>query len=110
MQSDIDLKMTARITATVPDYVMYGIKQLSIQQGREPSNMAAFLLEQAVIQGIANGLIPAEKGIPTKITADINLIAQRQKKDSAEVMAYLLSRAIAEGIGEEENTAERREY
>lgn len=53
--------MTARITATVPDYVADGIRQLSIKQGREPSNTAAFILEQTIIKAIDSDTIPSRE-------------------------------------------------
>lgn len=99
MKNDVDL-MTARITASVPDYVANGLKQLSIQQGRELSKVAAFILEQAVIEGIESGIIPAEKSMPPEITKAVNLIAQKRGKDSGEVMALLLGRALEEGLEE----------
>ena len=94
--------MTARITATVPDYVADGIRQLSIKQGREPSTTAAFILEQAIITAIESNVILSGKLISPELLANINLIAKKQGIDSAEVMSFLLSRAIAEGIGEED--------
>ena len=93
--------MTARITATVPDYVADGIKRLSIRQGQEPSNTAAFILEQAIIEAIKSNIIPSKELVSSELLADTNLIAKKQGVDSAEVMFFLLSRAIAEGIGEE---------
>ena len=93
--------MTARITATVPDYVADGIRQLSIKQGREPSTTAAFILEQAIIKAIESNIILSGKLFSSELLTDINLIAKKQGIDSAEVMSFLLSRAIAEGIGEE---------
>ena len=100
MKNSVDL-MTARITATVPNYVADGLKQLSIQQGRDLSKMAAFILEQAVIEKIEAGIIPSEKSMSPKLIQAINSIAQRKGRNSDEVMAFLLEKAIAEGLGEE---------
>lgn len=94
--------MTARITATVPDYVANGIKQLSIRQGREPSNTAAFILEQAVIKAIESNIIPSEELVSSQLLTDIDLIAKKQGVNSADVIFFLLSRAISQGIGRED--------
>jgi hypothetical protein len=101
MKSDVDPEMTARISATVPDYVASGLKQLAIQQGREPSSMAAFLIEQAVIKEIESGRIPSEKSLPPQIIEKIRPIAQKRGIDVVDAMSFLLSKAIEEGLGEE---------
>jgi hypothetical protein len=101
MKSDVDLEMTARISATVPDYVASGLKQLAMQQGREISSMAAFIIEQAIIREIESGRIPSEKSLPPEIIDSIRLIAQKQGVDVVDAMSFLLSKAIEEGLGEE---------
>jgi hypothetical protein len=106
MKSDVKPAMTARISATVPDYVANGIKQLAMQQGREPSSMAAFIIEQAVIKEIEVGKIPSEQSLQPEITNKIRLIAKKQGVDVIEAMSFLLNKAIEEELGEEISSAQ----